>query len=162
MLRGSRFGFERQGSRRRKGVRDVAAERKSTPPPGETIEFRLPQDRDAAAKARRIVEEHLTPLVPADRCDDLTLAVSELVTNAVRHAPPLDDGTIILTFEASDDVVRVAVIDGGTHLTPDELTFHTGDDGEFGLFFVNNVVDGWGFSLDGVKGVWFTIERGDA
>jgi anti-sigma regulatory factor (Ser/Thr protein kinase) len=125
------------------------------------MEFHLPHAPDAASTARRIVEEQLTPLVASDRRGVVTLLASELVTNAVRHGPPLEDGTIILAIDASEDMIRLAVIDGGTHLTPDELTFHTGDDGEFGLFIVNNLSDGWGFSLDGVKGVWFTMERGD-
>jgi anti-sigma regulatory factor (Ser/Thr protein kinase) len=126
------------------------------------MEFRLPHSPDAAVKARRIVEEQLTPLLPVERRDDLELLVTELVTNAVRHSPPLEDGTIVLALDWSDDGIRVAVIDGGTHLSPDELTFETGDDGEFGLFFVNRFSDGWGFSLDGDKGIWFVMELGDA
>jgi anti-sigma regulatory factor (Ser/Thr protein kinase) len=122
------------------------------------MEFRLTHSADAAVRARRIVEEQLTPLLPGRRGADLELLVTELVTNAVRHSPALEDGTIVLSLDRGDDVVRVAVIDGGTHLSPDELTFHTGDDGEFGLYFVDRLADGWGFSLDGVKGIWFTMK----
>ena len=53
----------------------------------------------------RAAVEHWARAVGADRlCDDLTLIVSELVTNAVRHgAPPVrvqvaaDDATVIVT-----------------------------------------------------------------
>jgi len=87
--------------------------------------------------------------------------VSELVTNAVRHSEPLPDGTVGLQFERNSESIRVAVTDGGKHLVPDGLEFHTRSNGHFGLYFLDRYADRWGFSLDGVKGVWFVMEIGD-
>lgn len=111
--------------------------------------------------ARRIVEERLTPLLPRSRGHELVELVSELVTNAVKYSPPLPDGTIGLHLEASDEKLMVAVTDGGTHLVPDELAFDRGSEGRFGLLLVDTLADGWGFSLDGVKGVWVEMELRD-
>jgi anti-sigma regulatory factor (Ser/Thr protein kinase) len=127
----------------------------------EVLEFHLPHSADAPARARRLVEEQLTPLLPPPKQDDLLLLVSELVANAVRHSEPLPDGTIGLQIERSAEGIRVAVTDGGKHLIPDGLSFHTEENGHFGLYFVDRYADRWGFSLDGVKGVWFMMDLGD-
>jgi anti-sigma regulatory factor (Ser/Thr protein kinase) len=89
------------------------------------------------------------------------LLTSELVANAVRHSEPLPDGTIGLLLDITGDTVRVAIADGGKHLAPDELAFETGSDGHFGMFLTDQRSSAWGFSLDGVKAVWFEVRRGD-
>jgi len=124
----------------------------------ESQDFVLPHSSDATVLARRIVEEQLAPLLPPDRAGELRLLTTELVTNAVRHSPPLPDGTIGLHLERDDHSVRVGVTDGGRHLDADALTFDTPADGEFGMYFVDRLADRWGFSLDGVKGVWFGMD----
>jgi anti-sigma regulatory factor (Ser/Thr protein kinase) len=121
-------------------------------------DFALPYSSEAAVVARRLVEEQLAPLLPPARARELRLLTTELVTNALRHSPPLPDGTIGLHLERDDQSIRVAVSDGGTHLDPDALTFDTADDGEFGMYLIDQVADRWGFSLDGVKGVWFGMD----
>ena len=85
--------------------------------------------------------------------------VSEIVANAVRHSPPVDGQGHQLLFERTDDAIRVAVTDGGQHLDPNGLAFETGDDLHFGMYIIDRSADGWGFSLDGVKGVWFEVRR---
>jgi anti-sigma regulatory factor (Ser/Thr protein kinase) len=124
----------------------------------ESQDFALPHSSEAAVLARRLVEEQLAPLLPPARAKELRLLTTELVTNALRHGVPLQDGTIGLHLERDDHSIRVAVTDGGTHLDPDALTFDTPADGEFGMYFVDQVADRWGFSLDGVKGVWFGMD----
>lgn len=120
-------------------------------------EYRLPHSPDASAIARRLVEEHLAPLLPEDRADDLLLVTSEMVTNAVRHSPQLPDGGHQLLFERDDAAIRVAVTDGGRHLDPELLAFETSADKHFGMFIIDGGSDGWGFSLDGVKAVWLQV-----
>ncbi len=145
-----------------RGKRDgVWSEHEQREAPVQVLEFHLPHSEEAPTLARRLVEEQLMPLLPGHRADELLLLVSELVTNAVRHSEPLDDGTIGLHFERTPNSVRVAVTDGGNHLVPDGLGFHTESNGHFGLFFVDKYADRWGFSLDGVKGVWFMVDLAD-
>jgi anti-sigma regulatory factor (Ser/Thr protein kinase) len=122
-------------------------------------EYRLPHSPEAAALARRLVEEHLSPMLSEDKAADLIVLTSEIVSNAVRHSPPLEDGTHQLLFEIDPDAIRVAVTDGGTHLDPELIGFEESDDDRFGMVFLDRCADGWGFSLDGVKGVWFAVRR---
>jgi len=121
-------------------------------------EYRLPHSPDAPALARRLVEEHLAPLLPEDRADDVVLMTSELVGNAVRHSPPLEDGTHQLLLARDGDRIRVAVTDGGKHLDPDAIAFDVSRDAHYGMFIIDRRSDGWGFSLDGIKGVWFVMD----
>ena len=123
-------------------------------------EYRLPHDTTAAAKARGKVEEELISLLSPHRLDDSRLMVTELVSNAVRHAPSEPDGGIILEIEREPGVVRIIIRDGGSHMDLNEPTFHTQSDGHFGLFVVDRLADEWGFSIDGDKGVWFEVETG--
>src|SRR5437762_2696916 len=67
---------------------------------------RFPADLSASRDARAFVRDVLQPRVPAERLDNIVLAVSELVTNAIRHVGrPLD-----VTVQ-SDGSVRVEVVD---------------------------------------------------
>ena len=125
----------------------------------ERQEYWLPHSPDAPALARRIVEEHLAPLLPEERADALVLMTSELVANAVSHSPPVSERGHEFLLERSDGTIRVAVTDGGKHLDPDELGFDTGEDRHYGLYIIDRNASGWGFSLDGVKGVWFEVHR---
>jgi anti-sigma regulatory factor (Ser/Thr protein kinase) len=121
-------------------------------------EYRLAHDATAAAQARTKIKEDLTSVLVPDRLDDSLLMVTELITNAVRHAPPEPDGSIVLEIERESGVVRIVVRDGGKHMDLNEPTFHTHTDGHYGLLVVDALADEWGFSIDGDKGVWFEVE----
>ena len=54
----------------------------------------------------------------AERVEDARVVVSELVGNAVRHATPLSDGTLVVQWSPSADGVRLAVTDGGSDTAP--------------------------------------------
>lgn len=85
--------------------------------------------------------------------------VTELVTNAVRHAPPQQDGSITLRIDADDRVVRAVVMDGGSQFSFDRGTLDNArGDYHFGLMIVDSLADRWGLSLDGEKAVWFEID----
>lgn len=45
--------------------------------------------------------------------EDARLIVTELVSNAVRHAAPLNNGTILVRWRRDGEVVRLSVCDGG-------------------------------------------------
>ena len=49
----------------------------------------------------------------AELCDDVALAVSEAVTNAVKHADAHEDETISMTASVADDWLEIRVIDRG-------------------------------------------------
>ena len=70
--------------------------------------------------------------------DGLRLAVSEAVTNAVRHAYPLDPGEIRVRARAGEEVLEVVVSDDGCGVHRDGA-----DDGGlgFGLALICEVSD---------------------
>ena len=89
--------------RRRPGVGDRR---------GMRYEVDLARDPDSAAEARRAlgeVSDHLTPR----RLEDARLLVSELVTNAIRHAGLDDDDVIKLVVVTGDRALRIEVCDPG-------------------------------------------------
>jgi serine/threonine-protein kinase RsbW len=145
------------------GARVLASSREAWKPRREgatvdTHEHRLPHSPGAATIARSLAEEELGPFLTSERAEDLRLLVSELVTNAVKHAPPESDGMIALQLERNGDAVRVVVRDGGTHVDPDLAGFESPADGHFGLFLVDTRADRWGFSIDGDKAFWFEMD----
>jgi anti-sigma regulatory factor (Ser/Thr protein kinase) len=131
--------------------REIRAE--PTPPTGELIVVRLAADPHVVAAARRhaidISRDHLDD----ERCQDVALAVSELVTNAIRHGGE----PVTLTVFAHADRVRIEVTDGSPDLQapgrPDIL-----DTGRRGLRLVDAVCRDWGWHpVDGGKCVWCEV-----
>jgi anti-sigma regulatory factor (Ser/Thr protein kinase) len=108
----------------------------------------------APAVARRYVGESLAD-VPRPVVDVVSLMVSELATNCVRHV----QGDFLLTIEHTDREVRVDVADGGgggvTMKNPEP-----GDPSGRGLRIVDQLSDDWGveeFAGRQGKHVWFTL-----
>lgn len=55
---------------------------------------------------------------PREVIEDGRVVVSELVANSVRHAKPLADGTILITWGRDRGGVRISVTDGGSTSRP--------------------------------------------
>ena len=118
----------------------------------------LPAVATSAAQARRLLAEALTEAGHEGWQDDATLALSELVTNALMHA-----GTEIqLLIKVEPDLLHVEVGDGNRHLPvrrDHALRSGTGR----GLHIVEASVDRWGATpVDGGKVVWFELGAGAA
>lgn len=50
--------------------------------------------------------------------EDARLVVTELVANAVRHAAPLNNGTILVRWRREDGMLLISVCDGGSDHDP--------------------------------------------
>lgn len=119
----------------------------------------LPHAPDAAPQARRSLGAALRDLdLPRDLVDDALLVLSELVGNALRHAPPLPDGTIDIRWTAGGDVVTVSVTDGGAQTSPGVRPTDTfGTDGR-GLWIVETLAVEWGVRRrERATTVWATL-----
>ena len=116
----------------------------------------------APRAARAFVAETLTAWdVQADEVEAAKLVVSELVTNAVLHAP--ESPTIKLDLRLTDGVVRVLVTDGGLgepkrRARPDLWTRETGR----GVWLVDAFTERWGTETHGRDGktVWCELRAG--
>ena len=84
------------------------------PTPPEPVHVDLPQDQRAPGQARRATRDALTAWRLTGLVDSVVLAVSELVTNAVRHGRP----TVFLELLRRSDRVSVRVHDGDPAAPP--------------------------------------------
>jgi len=85
---------------------------------------------------------------------DVLLVASELVTNAVIHAP---QGAVDLTVTVADSVVRIEVVDCSRVLPEPHRPTDEGTNGR-GLLLVDAVADTWGAELGpSGKRVWAEV-----
>jgi anti-sigma regulatory factor (Ser/Thr protein kinase) len=122
------------------------------------FEVDLARDPDSAAEARRAlgeVSDHLSPR----RLEDAQLLVSELVTNAIRHAGLGDDDVIKLVVVAADRSLRIEVCDTGRGFEVAEPDPDPARPSGWGLYLVRELADRWGVDQDQQTRVWFELDR---
>jgi anti-sigma regulatory factor (Ser/Thr protein kinase) len=117
-----------------------------------TLERTVDAPRAARAHVRGLEER-----LGADRSDDATLLISELVTNAVKYGP--EQGEIRVIVADDGERVRFTVHDTGAGPLPvmrplDRLP-HQG--GGHGLRLVEMVSDRWGVERGSTR-VWFEFD----
>jgi anti-sigma regulatory factor (Ser/Thr protein kinase) len=122
-----------------------------------TLDMELASTTDAPARARKALER-LAGRVSPHRMRDVTLLVSELVTNAVRHA----EGELVRLVVALDGrALRVEVHDPGLGFdvrTPaPDPTRPSG----WGLYLVGELADRWGVDQTPRTRVWFEMDAVD-
>ena len=127
---------------------------------GTRLELRLHADPTAVAASRRSIEA-----IPEIANDprlrlNVQLAVSELVTNGVRHGGTV--GPLWVLLIVTPDIVRLEVVDTGSGFdrtavlkTPLDPSAVSGR----GLHLVNAVADRWGLLHDGRTKVWAEFGR---
>ena len=110
----------------------------------------------APRRARSIAREVLGARLADHRRNDLLVLVTELVTNAVRHAGLGPEDTVVLHLAAAAGVVRVEVCDGGPGFDP--AGREPGPGGGFGLVLLRRLADRWGVDLRGGACAWFELD----
>ena len=124
-----------------------------------TFEIELPRALESAAAARQAVGE-LSDSLPEDVLGDVRLLVSELVTNALRHAGLTDDERIALEVGVTPTAVRVEVTDHGRGFDPSAVPSDPEVAEGWGLYLVATLSDRWGAESDGESTrVWFELDR---
>ncbi|MEU0853783.1 ATP-binding protein [Streptomyces flaveolus] len=111
-------------------------------------------EADAAwpQRLRRIARASLTYWRCPDLVDTVELLLTELATNALRHARGRNIGVRIF---ARDDHLVIEVNDGSP-LTPVPRCAGPDDESGRGLFLVEALSDAWGVSPDGTT-TWCTL-----
>ena len=124
-------------------------------------EVDLARDPDSAAEARRAlgeVSDHLSPR----RLEDARLLVSELVTNAIRHAGLDADDVIKLVVVTGDRALRIEVCDPGRGFELSEPQPDPERPSGWGLYLVRELSDRWGMERSEETRVWFELDRATA
>jgi anti-sigma regulatory factor (Ser/Thr protein kinase) len=121
------------------------------------VERELPVSPEAAAVARHALDGLDDDL--NGRMRDVRLLVSELVTNAVRHANLADGDVIVLVIDLAAEGLRVEVHDPGGGFVPSAPSPDPARPSGWGLYLVAELADRWGVDSDESTLVWFELDR---
>jgi anti-sigma regulatory factor (Ser/Thr protein kinase) len=123
------------------------------------VSLRAPHEPASVGKVRReIVADLQTRDLPEQLVDEAEIVASELLTNAVRHARPLSDGTIRVRWKIRGDVVEVEVTDGGGESVPRPAPRTVWLSSGRGLRIVRSIAHEWGVTEDRTGSVvWATL-----
>jgi anti-sigma regulatory factor (Ser/Thr protein kinase) len=121
--------------------------------------LRAPHEPASVGKVRReVVNDLQTRDLPEQLVDEAEMVASELLTNAVRHARPLSDGTIRVRWKIRGDVVEVEVTDGGGESNPRPAPRPVWLSSGRGLRIVRSIAHEWGVTEDRTGNVvWATL-----
>ncbi len=119
----------------------------------ERVEVHIPSDLVFERVARASADEIGRVInLPEERIEDLKLAVSEAVCNAIEHGNQrIADKLVVVVFQVDQDKLEVQVIDQGTGVDIERLDFseqrveerHIEGEGRrgFGMFLIGALVD---------------------
>ncbi len=115
-------------------------------------------DPASAAVVRRSLSADLVRRGVDQECiADVVLVASELVGNAVTHAPARADAALDISWDVEPDCVVVRVLDGSPELPRRRTTDDTDTRGR-GLFIVAALARDWGVRrTDHGKQVWARV-----
>jgi anti-sigma regulatory factor (Ser/Thr protein kinase) len=122
----------------------------------DAIKLRFDGGAQAAVDGRRALTRLRSDLDPP-LLESLRLLITELISNAVRHAgaPGID-----LLVVVGQPAVRVEVADRGPGFDSPRGNGERGTEGGWGLLLVERLADRWGVARDGARTrVWFELER---
>jgi anti-sigma regulatory factor (Ser/Thr protein kinase) len=97
---------------------------------------------------RRLVSDLLAAGIYDPAVCDVALVVSELFSNALRHAAPLPGATIRVAWHLDAESVQVSVSDGGGQTRPELGDPTQSTTGGRGLRIVEKLSSRWGTSAD--------------
>ncbi|MFC6081710.1 ATP-binding protein [Sphaerisporangium aureirubrum] len=116
---------------------------------------------ESASEARRFVREKLGGEHPA--LDDVTLLVSELVTNSLRHSDSRGGGSVTVAIADAFDRIHIDVVDAGSRsgslprVCAGERTEELPEGGR-GLWLVENRSLAWGvYDDEAGRTVWCQV-----
>lgn len=119
------------------------------------FDLRLVPDASAPAAARRALTG-LRASLGADAAEAATLLLSEVVTNAVRHADLDERESIRVHVRLHPGVVRVDVSDPGPGFDP-RLDRIEEPDAGWGLRLLDRLATRWGVERGARTTVWFEV-----
>jgi anti-sigma regulatory factor (Ser/Thr protein kinase) len=109
----------------------------------------LPYTPSSVAVARRhLVADLVSAGMYESVVGDAALVVSELLSNAIRHAAPLPGSTVRVAWTLHDDALRVAVSDAGGGPLPHVTQASPAAPGGRGLSIVETLSARWGVLRD--------------
>lgn len=78
-----------------------------------------------------------------DQIDDARVVISELVGNSVRHAQPLPDGNIVVSWSVDGRGLQLSVTDGGSPTRPHKVNASSSALAGRGMAIVDSLALSW-------------------
>lgn len=104
----------------------------------------VPFAASSVSLARHAFLDDVAGALPPSVCDDAVLVLSELVSNSLRHARALPDGTLRVTWRRTGERVEVSVTDGGASTRPLVREPSLSALGGRGMAIVGTITQDWG------------------
>jgi anti-sigma regulatory factor (Ser/Thr protein kinase) len=125
------------------------------------VSIGVPHERTGVRLARHTFADQITAAgVEGEARDDAMLVLSELVSNAVKHAAPLPSGEITVRWRLDDEVLHIEITDGGASTRPRAGVAALSALGGRGLDIVRSVSRHWGVTEgEGSVTVWAEVPR---
>ena len=125
------------------------------------VSLTVPHERTGVRLARHAFADQMADVGVADEArEDAMLVLSELVSNAVKHAAPLPSGEIAVRWSVQADVLHIEITDGGASTRPHVGTAAVSSLGGRGLDIVRTVSTHWGVTEGaGSVTVWAEVPR---
>jgi anti-sigma regulatory factor (Ser/Thr protein kinase) len=134
----------------------------ATQMPPHSASVMLPHSAQSVRSARRRLADDLARRGVHDEViGDASLVVSEIISNALKHARPLTSGQIRVAWDLSSTSLELQVSDGGGPTRPYLQTPSLSSLGGRGLGIVATLCSEWGVrqDADGTT-VWATLSAG--
>jgi anti-sigma regulatory factor (Ser/Thr protein kinase) len=122
------------------------------------ISRRFPPERRSAAAARRELETLLWNLDSAE-FDVISLLVTEMIANSVKHSGMRPGGSVRLDVALTEERVRVEVRDDGRGFVPAARDHDSPLESHWGLHLIEELADRWSVETDPYTVVWFELDR---
>jgi anti-sigma regulatory factor (Ser/Thr protein kinase) len=108
------------------------------------VTLRVPFAASSVAEARHRLRDWMADsgLRTAD-IDDARIVISELIANSIRHAQPLPDGDLEITWHLEPHGLELAVTDGGGSTRPHKVHAPSSAVAGRGMAIVDNLTDNW-------------------
>jgi anti-sigma regulatory factor (Ser/Thr protein kinase) len=108
------------------------------------VSMSIPFAPESAGRVREALESWLDHRGSAAKVvQDARLVATELVGNAVRHASPLGNGTVLVRWEEEDSALVLSVCDGGGRSRPAQVEAAPDAVGGRGLVIVDALSSTW-------------------
>jgi len=108
------------------------------------VTLRLPFAATSVAVARQRLRSWLVEHgASAETIEDARVVISELVANAVRHARPMADGKLVVSWQLEDGGLRMSVSDGGAATQPRALRAASSAIAGRGMAIVESLTSSW-------------------
>jgi serine/threonine-protein kinase RsbW len=121
----------------------------------------VPHKGSGVSQARHaFADEMAKAKVPHEVRQDAMLVISELVSNAVKHAAPLPGGDVRASCSIDEDCLRIEITDGGAVTRPNPAVATVFALGGRGLDIVRTICREWGVIRDDHSvTVWADVPR---